>query len=139
MSKKQQMTELAVKFTSFSCNQETEKIGIQISRKELTIEEADEMLTNAQVEATITYDPNSKRDADGQQMMGDMTMSLDLIGETKGFRVDRDKFTFSMQVNKDSVDPGEFSKFAFQTGILKCRRTGDCKEKGGRRASAKAA
>mgnify|MGYP000308384526 CR=1 FL=1 len=131
MGKKQKMTELAVKFKTFSCKQGTENIGIELDREEITIEEADALFTNARLEAMIMCDPNAKRDVEGQQTIKDMNLSLEIISETKGFRVDRDKFTFSMQVIKDSVDAGKFSKFAFRGGILKCCRIGECEEKGG--------
>ncbi len=124
---------LAVSYGGVSGQKKRRKIGVTVARNNIgamgkDVTQLDELITNAQVEATLAYDPNAARDADGQQTMEDVAAPtvepLDVVCEIAGFTIREDVCRFGLNLPRD-VPVEHLDQFSFKAGTLAMKRIGN--------------
>ena len=124
------MTRLPVDYSNVSVGKERVRIGVKINRCDLTLARADALFCNAQLDATLKCDPNSKRDVEGQQTFEGLTLTVAMVAETKKYSVGAAVIGVSLSAPKTAIDIAELSKFAAVKGMMECTRIGDAGEDG---------
>lgn len=116
---------LSVVFSNVTLQKEKARIGVKINRDDLELGAADALFCNAQLEVTLTCDPNSRGDVDGQQTMKGFILTVSLIAETKRYSVGSDVIAVSLSTPKSALDIKLLSQFAAAKGMMKCKRIGN--------------
>lgn len=117
---------LAVKFASCGGSGETCRIRFSTPRGgRMSDAEAIEMFVNAQLDVELSVDPNADGDAEGQQTMGDMALSLEAVAECRRIGIDYEKISSSLSMKTSAVDTSKLFAFAGHAGTLAFQRIGD--------------
>lgn len=127
---KGQTTKLSVTFGTQGRKKKGYRMGIELSRSLVDIATLDELVTGAQLDCTLAYDPNAARDAKGQALMecaGGPTEPLGAICNVGSLSSTPDIFRFSLGFPID-VDVAQLDQFSLKCGTLAVRRLGDAKE-----------
>lgn len=123
-AKKEKLVELGVEFRNVSIGSKIARIGFSVDRDELDIKDADGLFTDSQVRCRIVCDPNSKRDAEGQNTFGVTGEEIDVVADIKGFRVTNDAFTSGLSINKNEADVAILGSFSSCKARLHLERVG---------------
>lgn len=116
-------------FRKVSIGSEVASIGIHIKREELALTDADELLTNAQLDAVLLIDIGGARAAGQPQLAGGLAeLTLDAVVTSKGLSVKKADLSATLSMPVDDTDLGLLARFANRSGTVKLQRTGDAPE-----------
>ena len=117
---------LEASFKTVSIHAEVASIGIKIQRENLTITDADEFLTNAQLETRLTIHLGGKH-AKGQPELikNSADLTLDAVVTVKGFSARKNGFSATLSMPVDDTDCALLARFANRSGSVKLQRKGD--------------
>lgn len=104
-------------------------IGVSLSRDGVSPNQIDELLTGAQLEATLECDPEADADVAGQRRLTNTSIELTIIAECQGFSTRPDHYQMRLKIHSDETDLNELAKFSFHDGKLGLKRTGNSKAK----------
>jgi len=115
-----------VKFSQLSIGETTARLGCNITRENLELEDADSIFAGSRCSAKIEM-----KDDPGQTTMivngKDMTKvdPIEAVVDIKRYNVSRDMFTTGLTIQLSEVDVSKVAKFANREGKLTLKRTGD--------------
>lgn len=128
---------LAVQFKGISWGKQSASIGVNLSRTEMDIAEADKMLVNRTIACKIACDPNDGRDVDGQSKLnlGSKGHSIDaeFSAEVTGFTVRNNYFVVNLKVpmtdvQDDGLGASHMVRFCGKPGTLTLGRSRQLKK-----------
>jgi hypothetical protein len=111
-------------FKSVSIGTNTVRIGFELDRPCLTLDEADDLFSNSQVRCNIVCDPNSKKDVEGQETFDETGTKVQVIADIKGYRVEEDCYKAALSLNKHESDVAVLGSFANAKATLEMERIG---------------
>lgn len=105
------------------------RIGLTILLDKISVVDAWELLANAQLDVTLSCDPNDKNDTKGQQVAdyGESKIPAQhFTGDVLRFNVDDRKIGFSL-LAPTGVLIDQLAAFSFRNGTFQAERKGDSK------------
>lgn len=127
MAKKLKKT-LTVTLTGMGDPAKGFKIGVaRCDRAQIAFDDLDALITDAQLEITLKYDPNAAKDADGQKLMDSAAPGLGPwtgIGTCSGGRWRGEYYSFGLVFFVD-IDTGLLLQYAHKTCKMTLVRLGD--------------
>ena len=116
---------------------DTVSIPIGISRDNFTLTQADHFLCDAQIDITLTRDPGSDADVDGQQKLpGHKPISMAGVASVGSVSVKAKAFRATLSFAGSTVAEVELSRFANREATLHVKRVGNAEKPAGEPADA---
>lgn len=128
-AKKSAAKTFPVQFGGYGVGKKTCSLSVSVSREDIAIEDADALLTMAQLNVTIKRDdPADSKDAKGQAKFIDNSPAvINGVADVMSLSVKGDAIGFRMAFNKDDAPKHDLEACAFCTAKLSLKRVGDAK------------
>ena len=118
--------DIPVSFGDVGIGDGTARIGMQISRDNVSLSQADHMFGGARIEIELRCDPNAKADVDGQQVMDGVGVEIiNSVADAKSFRTSVKLFSSTLSFKYDDALVSTLAHFAKRSGRLIAKRVGD--------------
>ena len=115
--------ELEVSFGSFSCGDQTARLGFHVERSRMNLEQADAYLCGARLDVALLA--CQKGDAEGQLHLEGTVETVDSVADCKQYSVKPEEFSAGLTFAKTPQLVSELSQLAKRPGKIYIQRIGD--------------
>lgn len=116
-------------FGTVSIGVEMARLPIKINRSRITLERADELFSNKQLQGKAKIIP--KDSDDNQMQIPDIMRDLEGMFESKRFGVNTNEISASLSIPKSAIDLQVLSEFATRSGQIELMLVGDIMDEEG--------
>jgi len=127
--KKPNPAEFAVDFGTVSFRKKVASVAIVVGRDAMTVEQAEDMLVNAQLEVDLVGTQDADEDPNQQGIFEDSDHTMHAVCEVASYTAKSEGFSATLSMPRSSVDPMQFIEFAQRPGRMVVSKLGPAPEK----------
>ena len=118
---------LFVKFGNVNLGEHTARLGVTVTRNQLTLSRADKTFCNRRLDVTIALGAHDEA-AEQTKLIEDADYEITGSADVKGVKVSEDEYKIGLTFSKKDVSVEDLSRFASGSGHFTIRSAGDIPE-----------